>query len=295
MEIKHNRPEWILNFKKPTGTEIKYINGHWYLYERSSVWDSTKGKAKKKSGKLIGTITENGLILKKDRESINSINCFEFGASIFLYKYTHELRDRLETYYGEHWKIIYALILMKIKENCSLFDFTILYDVSFLKYKIGKLPNKTQEIKKAILFLSQKIEVLENFFNIEECNNLLKYYEHIMNKNFTYDTYFLDLLTFKNLEDDIIYLKENSKKPIIDEQLSYGLAIINFMAIHEINSLKNKIAEKGIYNTYRFETIINLLKTVNALKINRTIKITKLLKEVEKLCYSLDLDISIKN
>lgn len=63
--------------------------------------------------------------------------------------------------------------------------------------------------------------------------------------------------------------------------------------MHEIASLKNLIAEKGLYNTYRFETIINLLKTISALKINRTIKITKLMKEIEKLCYSLELNIPI--
>ncbi len=52
METKYERPLWIKEYKKPVGTEIKYINGHWYLYERSSVWDSTKGKPKKKIWKI---------------------------------------------------------------------------------------------------------------------------------------------------------------------------------------------------------------------------------------------------
>jgi len=293
MEKKHDRPDWVLNFKKPIGTEIKHINGHWYLYERSSIWDPKKGKAKKKSGKILGTITENGLILKK--ESTTEINCFEYGASLFLFKNTYELRERLQTYYLENWKIIYALVLMKIKENCSLFDFNYLYDCSYLKVKLGKITDKNNKIRNSIIHISQDIETLENFFNIEECNSLINYYEQIINKNLSVDTYFLDQVSYKNFEDDIIYLKQSSKKQLIDEQISYGLAIINFMAMHEINLIKNKIAEKGLYNTYRFENIINLLKTVNIIKINRAYKTTKLFKDVEKLCHNLDLNISVKN
>lgn len=295
MEIKHNRPTWVLNFKKPMGTEIKYINGHWYLYERSSIWDSTKGKAKKKSGKLIGTITENGLILKKEKQNIETITCFEFGASNFLFENSNELRERLKTYYTEYWKPIYALVLLKVKENCSLNEFKVLYDSSFLKIKLGKLVNQKIDIKNAIIYLAQQIEILENFFNIEECNQLLDYYEKLINKDFTSKSYFLDYLTYNNLEDDILLLKKDSSIQTREETLSYGLAIINYMAIHVINSINNIIAEKGLYNTYRFEGVINLLKTIYALKINRSLNTTKLSKEVEKLCYALDYKISIKN
>ncbi|MCY1150826.1 MAG: hypothetical protein PQJ49_05435 [Sphaerochaetaceae bacterium] len=295
MEIKHNRPAWVLNFKKPIGTEIKYINGHWYLYERSSIWDSEKGKAKKKSGKLIGTITENGLILKKEKQNVEAISCFEFGASTFLFDHSSDLRERLETYYSDFWKPIYALVLMKVKENCCLSEFRILYEVSFLKFKIGKLTNQKIDIKKAIIYLAEQIEILENFFNIEECNQLLSYYENLTKKEFTVGSYFLDNLSYKNLQEDILLLKRETSSKTREETLSYGLAIINYMAIHVINSINTLIAEKGYYNTYRVESVIQSLKTVYALKNNRNFNITKLFKEVEKLCLDLDIKIAIKN
>ena len=31
------KPDYIINFERPANTEIKYIRGHWYLYERSNV------------------------------------------------------------------------------------------------------------------------------------------------------------------------------------------------------------------------------------------------------------------
>lgn len=295
MEIKHNRPTWVLDFKKPTGTEIKYINGHWYLYERSSIWDSSKGKAKKKSGKLIGTLTENGLVLKKDKQNVEALSCFEFGASNFLYDHSYELRERLETYYAEFWKPIYTLVLMKVKDNCSLSDFKVLFDSSYLKIRLAKSNIQKEDIRNAIIYIAQEIELLENFFNLEECNQLLTYHDDLANKNFNCDSYLLDNVTYRNLIEDIIYLKKDSDEQIREETLSYGLSIINYIAIHTINSINKLIAEKGFYNIYHFENVINLLKTIHALKINRTFKTTKLFKDVEKLCSNLDIKISIKN
>ena len=62
--IVHERPTFINEFIKPPNTEIKYINGHWYLYEIVYSGDDDSPK-KKKSGKIIGTITEDGF--KKSR------------------------------------------------------------------------------------------------------------------------------------------------------------------------------------------------------------------------------------
>lgn len=292
MKTKHERPSWVLNFKKPTGTEIKHINGHWYLYERSSVWDASKGKPKKKSGKLIGTITENGLILKKEKQNIDAISCFEFGASSFLLDNTHELKERLETYYPTFWKTIYSLVLMKVKENCALSEFKIVYDSSYLKIKLG---TQKFDFESALVYLAEQIEIIESFFNIEECNLLFNYYEKLTNKDFNVDLHLLDYTTYNNLEDDILFIQSTSKSKPRKETLSYGLAIINYMALHLINSLNNIIAEKGLYNKYRLENIMSSLKTVKLLKINRSLNITKPFKSVEKLCLDLDVKLSLKN
>ena len=61
METKHPRPDYVLAYEKEPGTEIKYINGHWYLYKRSSVYDPDKKRKRKKSGESLGTITPDGL------------------------------------------------------------------------------------------------------------------------------------------------------------------------------------------------------------------------------------------
>lgn len=42
-----DKPSYILNFQKPKNTEIKHINGHWYLYERYSVYDPVIKRSRK--------------------------------------------------------------------------------------------------------------------------------------------------------------------------------------------------------------------------------------------------------
>lgn len=62
-ETKH--PQWALQHKKP-GTELRLINGRYYLYQYKTVYDKDKKRPRKITGKLIGRITQKeGLIFFK--------------------------------------------------------------------------------------------------------------------------------------------------------------------------------------------------------------------------------------
>mgnify|MGYP001071073552 FL=1 len=51
------KPDYVKNFAQPANTEIKFIKGHWYLYERRSVYDPQLGRSRKIAGKILGSIT----------------------------------------------------------------------------------------------------------------------------------------------------------------------------------------------------------------------------------------------
>ena len=57
MVKKSKHPQWALKHKKP-GTELKLINGRYYLYEAKSVYDKTLKRSRKVSGSILGRITE---------------------------------------------------------------------------------------------------------------------------------------------------------------------------------------------------------------------------------------------
>jgi hypothetical protein len=50
---RSRHPQWVLKHKK-TGTEIRVINGHYYLYAISSKWDSTKKTSSEKDNWYSG-------------------------------------------------------------------------------------------------------------------------------------------------------------------------------------------------------------------------------------------------
>ena len=64
-------PDWAVKFRRP-GTELRRVNDALYkLYECSSVYDKVKKRARKITGKYLGSITEAGGF-KESRKRIMS-------------------------------------------------------------------------------------------------------------------------------------------------------------------------------------------------------------------------------
>lgn len=63
------RPDYVIEYakNKPERTEIKFIRGHYYLYERFTGYDPVKKRSVKVSGSILGKITPEGLVPAKKR------------------------------------------------------------------------------------------------------------------------------------------------------------------------------------------------------------------------------------
>ncbi len=112
----HQKPEFIQAFERPAGTEIKFINGHYYPYERKSAYDPGTKRKKKKSGALLGTITEYGFVPRKEKVSqqeLKEIQCVEYGACNYLYQSNRQMIGRLKRYFPNTWKTIFTLASLK--------------------------------------------------------------------------------------------------------------------------------------------------------------------------------------
>ena len=64
MKKQSKHPQWATRHKRK-GTELRLINGRYYLYEVSSKWNPEKKRAQKITGKLLGRI-RRGIIDKKE-------------------------------------------------------------------------------------------------------------------------------------------------------------------------------------------------------------------------------------
>jgi len=142
MEESREKPDWVIRFDRPQGTEIKHINGRWYLYERLSVYNPETKKKRKKSGKLLGTITSEGFIPKRERLpdcGLEGIVNLEYGASAFLFQRAQQMAERLEPLFPGIWKEILALAIIKCKDDAPFKRVSYHYETSYLSHILGRL------------------------------------------------------------------------------------------------------------------------------------------------------------
>lgn len=111
-------PSWALAHRRP-GTELRYINGHYYLYEVHSRWDKDSKKTKKITGSIIGKITSDGELIpskRRDQSSekltrkplalVDKISVKEFGLTHLFLHHLQPLCEQLKLHFPEHWKYI---------------------------------------------------------------------------------------------------------------------------------------------------------------------------------------------
>jgi len=113
-------PDWAKELRQK-GTEIKLINGKYYLFKVSSKWDPQKKRARKISGKYLGILTPKGLVPAQHRRiRINEpLVSKEFGASWFLASLTNDIRENLEKHFSDLWKELYTVSLLRVIRPCS--------------------------------------------------------------------------------------------------------------------------------------------------------------------------------
>ena len=110
-------PEWVLKHKAK-GTQINCVNGHYYLYEVSSVWNKEKGRAQKITKAYLGTITEEGLIPPRTTRNLKlsnaaSLNHKEFGASQYLQDISGDIIASLKDQFPDIWQRIITVSFLR--------------------------------------------------------------------------------------------------------------------------------------------------------------------------------------
>lgn len=141
MKPKHERPDFVRDFVKPKNTEIKHISGHWYLYERATKYNPETGKSTKVSGKMLGSITEQGLVGKRIAFShIREIEVVELGASQYFYEKGALIRERLKQFFPDVWREIFTVAVMRLVYDRTLRRCHTHYETSILSSIFPDLP-----------------------------------------------------------------------------------------------------------------------------------------------------------
>ncbi|NPA46848.1 MAG: hypothetical protein GXO24_06515, partial [Chlorobi bacterium] len=146
-------PQWALKHKRK-GTELRLINGKYYLYEVTSKWDPEKKRPRKITGKLLGKITkEEGFVespkRKLEREmkntKIESIAVKEYGASALINKHFDDYQELLKKHFPHCWQELIVLAYGRLVYHSPLKNMQQHYQHSYLseQFKGLKLSPKS--------------------------------------------------------------------------------------------------------------------------------------------------------
>ena len=127
-------PQWVEKFRAPN-REIKQIKGNFYLYERKTVYDSSKKRARKVSGTYLGKITESGLVKAAKRSVVLPVQVgypVEYGASELLELLGEDILDNLREFYREPLaELIFVIGKIGVIEPSPFKRMNLVYSNSF--------------------------------------------------------------------------------------------------------------------------------------------------------------------
>jgi Transposase DDE domain len=127
----HLYPEWALVHRKPK-TELRFINGTYYLYSVSSFYDKELKKGRKKTGPLLGKITESlGFVPSSKLEQIqkvknanyidySALSIREYGFSKFMEIYGNTIIERLKQFFPEHHRLILYMVYARLAHHSPI-------------------------------------------------------------------------------------------------------------------------------------------------------------------------------
>jgi len=167
-------PQWATKFRAK-GTELRLINGKYYLYECSSIWDKEKKRSKKVSGKLLGRITEKDGFIESDKNklrkrelTVSKVAVKESGFVSFIKSHLNNYITLLEKHFPQHYQTIIALTYCRLAFQSPLKNAEFHYLNSYLSeiYPNLKLaPKQLTQIMKEIGVQRDKILAFFKEFN----------------------------------------------------------------------------------------------------------------------------------
>lgn len=223
MNSKH--PDWV-TIHKQKGTEIRFINNHYYLYAITSKWDPIKKRPVKKTLQLLGSITEQGFHpspkneLRKNASLVLSkaIVQKEFGFSNFINLFLSDITLNLKRSFPNDWQTILVLAYGRFLYRCPLKKMEFRYEHSFLSEWYPQL-----NLDKSFL-----TGFIRNFG--EQRDNIRKYFKAFWSKDSSHNILF-DLSNITSMSQNMEFFPKHgynssaSHDPQVNLMLIYSTSL----------------------------------------------------------------------
>jgi transposase len=139
-------PNWATKHKRK-GTELRLINGNYYLYEVTSKWDPDKKRPKKITGRIVGRITEESGFIESDKAklrkrelTVSRLAVKEYGITALIDSHFSEYKVLLKKYFPAHWQAIMGLTYGRLAYHSPMKNMEYHYYHSYLSELYPDLP-----------------------------------------------------------------------------------------------------------------------------------------------------------
>ncbi len=272
MQNTSEKPDWVTSFDRPSGTEIKCINGNYYLYERKSVYDPVTKKKRKKSGAMIGTLTPSGLVpkgVKIDSSALMQIENLEYGTSQFLYEASSHIIERLRKCFPRRWKELFAMAFLRCTEQSPFKRMGYYYSTSYLSQLLGNLSLSPAAVTKLLKEIGTDRGSIKQFMQADldesgiimiDGHRIITHSESLEFARLGYDSKMRYLPQI-----NLIYLFRVSgegRLPVYYKQFSGDVPDVSTFddILHDVRLQKHEvtlIADKGFGSETNFELIVD--------------------------------------
>ncbi len=281
----NKHPEWVTKHKRK-GTEIRFINGHYYMYEVSSKWDKTLKRSKKITGKILGKITEKDGFIESDKSKLRKgqlnpsrIYCKEYGAVAFFDSHLKNYEALLQKHFPDYWREILVLAFVKLLHQSTLKNVDFHYLNSYISTLYPDLKLKSKDLT----------ELLRNIGNLRL--NIVDFFKEFSTDNDSIIFDGTDLVhnsrqsefnkfsktkqgTFDNVDNLMFIFSTKSRKPLYYRIIPGNIKDVkSFKLCLTESGIEDAviIADKGFYSKANLEKLQSLdLQYIIPLKRNNS-------------------------
>lgn len=161
-----NHPQWALAHKRKN-TELRCIRGKYYLYEVKSVWDKEKQRARKITGKCLGSITPDGFVPSRPRTQAPiegySVRSKEYGGYSFFIKIFEHWLEPLKKYFPGSWKQIMCMAYLRLFHHSPIKNMPFYFEHSFFSEHFKDMAFSDKKLGDLIKEIGQSQSQIEDY------------------------------------------------------------------------------------------------------------------------------------
>ena len=158
------------------GTDVRYLNGHYYLYSVTSKYDPSVKRSRKVTLAYLGRITPEGLVRPKAARMMDELQYItnrEYGASSFILSECSDVIELLKKHFPDEWKEIAVCAIIRFFHSSPMKNMQLHYVSSHLSDALPDARMSPESVSNLLHYTGLRrqriVDFMSNFVQGEQC------------------------------------------------------------------------------------------------------------------------------